>query len=208
MPKSKSKSKTKSKSAKRGPVQGSKIDLLKVASRAVDRAVKRGVNNLDDLYIAAERGAKRTLTRAYNAMTPRMIDNHTAAGRRAVSRAANIQRSNNGILHQHLTAAVLARVTSIDAAPHTKGDILVNGELVECKRSLRERQRQIFADNTHVKTVVIRSVDGYDAKRKNFQYLRKHGAAVVMPHGDTGVLSLTEYAARVLHKKVATVKAA
>lgn len=185
-----------------------KIDLPRVAKNAVARAVKRGVTNLDDLYLSAERGARNSLTRAYNATTPAVIDNRTRAGRRAVSRAANIQRVHDGMLHQHLTAAVLSRAVPVGAAEMTKGDLMIHGDTIECKRTLRERQKQIFSDSNRVKAVVVRTIDAYDGKRNNFDYLRKHGATLVMPGGHVDALSLTEFAARVLHKKVARVKAA
>lgn len=173
-----------------------RLDLPTVAAKAVTAAVNRGISNIDELYISAERGARRAITRAYNAMTPAVINNRTAAGRRAISRASNIQRAQNGMLHQYLTTEVLDRVLSTAAAKTTRGDLKVNGELVECKRTLRERRRQIFADGNHVKAVIVRSVDADDKHRHSPEYVDKHGATLVVVGGYPGALSLTQYAAK------------
>lgn len=175
------------------------INLDAIARKAVARAVKRGLTNIDDLYFGAERGAKRTIVNAYNAMTPRVIRNHTAAGRRAVSRAANIQRQQYGMLHQFLVNAVLSRVTKVERVGRSVGDLRVNGEIVECKRSARERTRQIFADNAKVKTLILRGFDEFDQARDIAGYTSAHDARLVVPGGHPKAMSLTDYVARLKH---------
>lgn len=195
----------KRKAAPKLPVQR---DLASLASRAVERAVRRGVTNIDDLYLRAERGANRSLVNIYNSMTPRIIRNHTAAGRRLVSRAANIQRKQRGMLHQYLVAAVLSRVAHTADAAVTKGDLIVNGQLVECKRSMRERRRQIFADGNKVNAVIVRSFDRGDETPSIFKYLKDHNAALVVPGGHPKAITMTEYVARLKHSATNSVKVA
>ena len=177
--------------------QAKNRDVSKIIAEGVLSALPTS-SNLNNLYATAWAAATQVNEHRYRRETDKWIHAHGKGGKAKVAKAANMTRSRDGAVHHALIQAIIGRAFVVAKLPaKAAGDIIVDGKyVIECKRTLRERRRQIFADGAAPNAVAVGVLDA----ESGAAYCKQHGAKLVIcdptsyaEHGHLpGVISLDQ----------------
>lgn len=155
-----------------------KRDKATLVASSILAALGPRTGTLNGRYHLAWLAAQEFGNYRFRRDTDKWIHAHSAAGRAKIARAANIMRARDGAIHHAIVQALIGQTHAVEKLPiRAGGDILVNGKVnIECKRTLRERRRQIFADHAIIDAVVVGTLD----KASSAEYCKNHGAKLVI----------------------------